>query len=962
MKFRTRFLVLSAPLLAMTYSANGQLLRPNYVLPDFMTTQPEYSRWEYSRWDKFYTPHDNNGTQTRNRNYPDIAAPNGYRAVYIEPDEIGPLGDVAEVPEGSGHFVYVGPFLGDYVWGDQSFAEATASGYTGQLPTNPNPSQPRTIFHAANPSIRQHSTGGFIIGPGYTGNIYSFSTIVSYQLEDSLDYDAGSVVFQFQNQGRDVDMDSIKLRYLNGSTWVEMPATDTIIEREAFASHAGFTFTTRSAAEWNLAGLGIRNYEIVWKAKDTSCSIQEVLLDTTDAYVRDKGLPAKRIFQGTAGTNWNDAANWHDVAGNTSSPRDNANLVLSNGTGLSTGDTTRKVSLLETNLPGNFTVDGTGTIELGTGYRSAASTTPQVTTFNVPVTMTAFNFFNTGANTRVVLNAPFSGNTGFEKTGDGTLDLAGNNSFSGALFVSGGKLNVSGYNSYGGADLDQTYIYLGEITLESSGVLGGSGVPVAIGSTPYEVVGESRPSRLVVKGERTFDRPVDFTGGYNPKYLGFTETGVGAVCSSPVTLHDGTELGIFGTENPTGDVELATPLATDKVTFTDAFSGGATISGAPQTNAVRKTGPGTLVFSGTAKSYKHQTRVEAGTLLLESGTGITGGNGVTVAAGATFTAQGPVNLTASRLTVNGLLDGAGALVRSGNAFISGSGTIAKNLTIDQATTLAPGGSPGLGVLTLAGAQTFGPAGRMEVDVKDTTTAAGHDRVEIQGALALTATQAVPFLIDVRSLAWNGAAGTVADFNGYGNYTWVLATATGGISGFVPEAFGFVTTNFTNTLAGNFSVEVQGQSLVLRYTSNASPATSFAAWAASLPAGLQGANQDGDGDGLANLVEFATGSDGSLPQAAGSLLSLRRVVTGGSALDFTLAEPFRPGVTVKLLGSQTLQAADWELLGIKSGLAAWQGTGVVTEGTAAAGQKPVSIAVPDTGDGKKRFFRLEFRNE
>lgn len=185
------------PLSLAGHSLEAQLLRPNFVTPEFYLDQPEYDHWEYSRWDKFYTPHDVNKTKPQNRNYPDMAAPNGYAVEEVGSDDIGPLGDVAEVSPGQ--YAYVGPFNGEYIWAVQSHAEAVARGYTGVLPTNPNPALPRTIFHADNPSIRQHSSSAFIIGPGYTGNIYSFSSIVSYTLEDSLSYNAGCVVFQFQN-------------------------------------------------------------------------------------------------------------------------------------------------------------------------------------------------------------------------------------------------------------------------------------------------------------------------------------------------------------------------------------------------------------------------------------------------------------------------------------------------------------------------------------------------------------------------------------------------------------------------------------------------------------------------------------------------------------------------------------------------------------------------------------------
>ncbi|GAA5127414.1 autotransporter-associated beta strand repeat-containing protein [Luteolibacter yonseiensis] len=949
--------------------ASAQLLRPRYVIPDFSTSQPEYNNWEYSRWDMFYTPHDQKGTLSQNRNYPDKAAPNGYKVYKVGSDEIGPVGDVAKIGD---KYVYVGAFNGEYVWDTQSHAEAVASGFTGPMPTNPNPTLPRTIFHLDNPSIRQHASSAFIIGPGYTGNIYSFAELVSYTLDDSLAYNAGTVVFQFQNQGRDVDMDTLRLRYVKNGNTTEIPATDLIIEREAFASHAGFTFTTRAAAEWDVSSLGIRSYQIVWKAAGSSCSVQECLLDTADAYVRDKGLPAKRIFLGTNGASWNQASNWRDVAGGTSPPKNGANIELRGGTSLDLGSTTRKVGLLKTQLPGDFTLQGTTPLELGTGLQSATSATPKTIAFNVPVRMTAFNYFDVGANVTVSLNQPFTsappatgftGATGFEKRGDGNLKLAADNSFAGALFVSGGQLTISGKSFYGApgpTELDVTYIYLGELVLESTGTLGVSGVRVELGSTPYEIPGETRPSRLVVKGERVFDRPINFTGGSNPKLLTFTGTGAGSTCSSAITLHDGTELGIFGTETPTGDFSLETPLATDKVRFTGAFTGGDTINHAPTPHSLRKTGAGTVTFAGTNKAYKHRTSVEEGRLVSEAGTGITGGNWISVSQGATFTANGPLTLTGGNLTVNGLLDGSGALTRSGSVVVSGGGHIAKPLTIDASSALAPGN--GLGSITMTGNQTWGPDGHLRFEIGGEGVS---DSVNISGALALTATAANRFFIDLQSLTLSGAAGPVHDFNGYGDFSWRICTASGGITGFDPAAFSVNTAGFTNSLAGNFSVALRGQDLVLVYTATSSPNPSFTTWAASLPAGSQGPADDADHDGVSNLVEFSLGTSGTAVNADGSPLRIRRETTEGighSVLEFSVAEPFRPGVVAQLLQSPSMDSGSWRTVASKSGPAAWQSLGILTEATPAGGRRKLTVRVPDAaGEPPQRFFQLRFRN-
>lgn len=953
------------PVALAAQPVSAQLLRPYFVTPEFSNTQPEYQNWEYTRWDKFYTPHDGNGTLPQNRNYPDMAAPNGYATTEVGSDELGPLGDVARDPNDPSKFIYVGPFNGEFVWSPQNYSDAVSSGFTGALPTNPSPAQPRTIFHTKNPSIRQHSSSAFIIGPGFTGNIYSFSSLVSYTLDDSLDYDAGAVVFQFQNQGRDIDMDSIFLRYTEAGQQIEISATDMIIEREAFASHAGFTFTTRSALEWDLSGKGVRDYQIVWKAAGTSCSVQEILLDTADAYVRDRGLPAKRLFTGAGDSNWDNPLSWEDVAGNKTAPEDHANLVLKGGNSLDIGATTRKVSMLQTELPGDFVINGSNPIELGTGLQSADSETAQLITLNVPVHMTAFNFFDVGANVSVAINGTFSGETGFEKRGTGSLSLAGNNTFTGALFVSGGKLNVSGNNVYGQpGGLDMTYIYLGELELESGGVLGRPNVKVAIGSTPYEVPGESRPSSLVIKGERDFNRPIEFTGGYNPKRLAFTDTGAGAICSAVTTLHNGTELGIFGIEPPTGEFSLDTPLETDQVTFTNTFTGGATLDNTPTPHALHKTGLGKVVFSNTAKAYKHQTKVEQGTLLVEASSAISGGNSIAVNEGALLTAEGPITLTASKLTVNGRLNGAGTIQRAGAVVIGGGGIIEKSLTIDQGTSLSPG--DGVGSLTLEGSQTWGTAGKLTVDVMDAEDSRANDFVDITGTLSLTNTPASPFTIELKSHALAGTAGKVYNFNGYGNYAWTLCSVSEGITGFNAAAFTVNASGFTNTLHGTFSVEQLENSLILKYTANTAPTPSYATWAAALPAGLRGEEQDADGDGVPNLVEFATGTNGNLASDGVPRLTLKRVPDGEhvrSVVDFTLAEPFRPGVVVQLMTSPDLKSETWVPLVTKSGEDAWQGTGVVQEAEASGGKKKYTVTAPDEINGEPvRFFRLRFLNQ
>ncbi|MEM6823042.1 MAG: autotransporter-associated beta strand repeat-containing protein, partial [Verrucomicrobiota bacterium] len=608
---------------ALPLPAQLMLNNPSFFTPFFFTTLPEYNEWEYSHWDRFYTPDDSNGTVAENRNYPEINAPAGYIVRFVGSDTQGPLGDVEETSPGSGVFEYVGPFNGEYEWDEQSYMDAAAAPYNfpNPEPTNSPLANPRTIYHPDNPTIRQLTPGLVITGSGFGGNFYSPFVVASYVLDDSVDYDAGTVVFQFQTQGNITDYNSIKLRYDDNGTMVELSPDDRIIEREGFVSHFGFTFTTRVGVQWNVSGLGIRTYEIVWDAAGTSSSFQAATLHTADGYFQDDGIPSQRTFTANNGTLWTDDLNWLDVQSNQLQPASGANITIQGGSSIDLGGATRHTSLLGFDVTGNFSVTN-GTLQIGTGLEVADATSAQQVDINVPIQMLAHNDFSVGANATLVTNQPISGSTGVLKTGSGTMSLAGNNTFTGALYSAGGTINVSGTNTYGQTGVfavDKTYILGSTVELEPSGVLGGPGVAVVLVGPSSTTI----DSRLVVKGQRTFDRPFEVLSGNNPKTLVFTNTGSGTTCPGILELENELDGGGFGITPEAGTWGIETPLVTDQVTFSGAMSGGTQITGDPSPHEFRKTGLGTLIFSGDDKSYEHMTSVEAGTLELQAGTDIT---------------------------------------------------------------------------------------------------------------------------------------------------------------------------------------------------------------------------------------------------------------------------------------------------------------------------------------------------
>jgi fibronectin-binding autotransporter adhesin len=206
-----------------------------------------------------------------------------------------------------------------------------------------------------------------------------------------------------------------------------------------------------------------------------------------------------------------------------------------------------------------------------------------------------------------------------------------------------------------------------------------------------------------------------------------------------------------------------------------------------------KIGTGTLVLAG-ANSYLGATSVQAGTLRVDGDSSLATG-AVSVASGAT---------------------------------LAGSGTVGGSTTIQSGATLSPGASPG--TLAFTNALTFGTSGNYNWQMLSATGTAGStsawDLVTVGGTLAISATPADPFRINLWTLSGINpdVSGSAANFNATQGYTWKIASATGGISGFAADKFSIRTsaTNGTGGFAnstggGTFSIAQSGNDLNLVFT-------------------------------------------------------------------------------------------------------------------------------------------------
>ncbi len=697
-----------------------------YIEPSWRGTTGEFS-W----WDVLYSPFQN-ATVPNGFNYPDMAAPNG-----------------------------VG-------------GSASSAGFAP--PSNASPGNPFAFWNTANPTLAQTGTASaFIIGAGATGNIYSFSQPTGYSLTDSTTYNLGTVNIQWQTEGSLLNFGSVKL-VANG---VEYLPTNFITEYKGSASAFGFGFTNRGSMQWDLTGLGIKDYTIVFSSRGSSNSFQEFLLDTAPVYA--EATPSTRAWTGTSG-NWSVAGNWGGTL-----PSDRGNIRINSGSGLVLDGTDREISELVLSAPNTFTISGTGGAELqiNTGI-TARPATPQSYTISVPVALGSLNLIEIGDGTSVTLSGGISGDSGFYKFGAGTLNVTGSNSFAGQAIIDGGTTVFGSTGTYSGG----TVIFSGTLKVKgnagaASGTLGTSSSPISIGSGG--TFGEVEAG-LIIDGPFTVAKPIALTTGDDPKKLGGINTGAGAVFSGTITLADAAS-----------GVSLYAESASDLVTFSGAIGGGGA------STVLTKTGAGTIVFSGAAaKNYLSRTEIAAGTL--------------DIASGATLSGTGLVQVqTGAKLLVHGAITGgASARVFVDGGTLAGNGTITRTLSVLNHGTLAPG--DGVGMLNVL-AGSFEGDGRFQLQLKDADLGAGSgwDFLQISGGLNIAATNAQKFTIELDTLTAAGVAGLLEDFVGTNPFSWKIATAADGITGFDASKFALDTSGFLNPFPGTFSVLQTGNDLFVNYS-------------------------------------------------------------------------------------------------------------------------------------------------
>jgi autotransporter-associated beta strand protein len=202
--------------------------------------------------------------------------------------------------------------------------------------------------------------------------------------------------------------------------------------------------------------------------------------------------------------------------------------------------------------------------------------------------------------------------------------------------------------------------------------------------------------------------------------------------------------------------------------------------------------------------------------------------------------------------------GGSAITVESTATLTGTGTAAAPLT--SAGTIAPG--TGIGILSVSGNTIL--TGTLAIEVDGTS----GDKLSVTGDLTLT-----------------GSTLTVSE-SGTGFTSRVIAECTGTLTG-------------TPTAPEGYTVSITGSQLILSKASG----NTYAAWA-TLNAGGGNANEDFDGDGTSNGVEYFMGQTGSTftPNPA--------VVTTGGVSTVTWPRDPDADADFKVQVSTTLAAAGW----------------------------------------------------
>ncbi len=490
---------------------------------------------------------------------------------------------------------------------------------------------------------------------------------------------------------------------------------------------------------------------------------------------------------------------------------------------------------------GGITVDaGAGAVTIGWSDQPLNITLAgaQAWTNNSSNILTIVNNIANGANLLTVagsgdtaLNGVLGGGAGdLAKTDAGTLTLSGTNTYTGTTTITAGTLlttKAAALPGYGSA---------GKVVFSGGTV----GVRVGGGGWTTGEVDTLLTNATMTSGALALDTTnggltqwVAFTTANFGPALGLTKLGANTLTLGQANAYTGVtmlnagtlNLGVAevaGTSGPLGQSVAANPgsivlnggilqySASNQNDYSGRFS-----TAASQQYNVDTNGQNVAWATGLTSPGGSLTKTGTGALTLSN----------------TETYAGATTVSSGILAVNGDIRTSSLTTVQSGATIKGTGTTGA-LTVNG--NLSPGNSPG--TLSSVGTVTFAPGGAYIWEINNATGAQGTnwDALVITGALDITATSGSRFAIDMTGLTLLNAVGVVPNFNKYLPYTWTIASATAGITGFAANKFTLDSSAFTNNNSisgsvspGVFGITTSGNNLQLTYTAAVgAPATAY----------------------------------------------------------------------------------------------------------------------------------------
>lgn len=518
-----------------------------------------------------------------------------------------------------------------------------------------------------------------------------------------------------------------------------------------------------------------------------------------------------------------------------------------------------------------------------------------------------------------VINGIISGSSPVEKTGNASLILGGNNTFTSNVDLIAGYLLGTTTNAFSGAS-SGTYRF--------AGIGQGLGIGTyATGTTEFQndivLTGSSSliffapngtGSTLEITTSSITDQGTSASGAIRLNEKAFAENGYG-ITQTPghgTVKFSGTDFTI--NRNVVG-FSTAFNLELAPADGTQHWTG--VISGTTPSARIIKSGAGSVVLSGDNTSLAGVV-VNAGTLQIGNGgtsgavagaitnnaalvfnrsdalshtTAISGTGSLTKQGGGkltltnTNTYSGPTTVAAGELTVNGSVTASTVTVQGG-ATVGGSGTL-RSLDVTSGGTVAPGdASPG--TLTVSNNAVWQAGGNYAWEIHDATGSAGTgwDSLAITGTLDLTAlSSGNRFNINLASLLeLPNTPGNAIHFNSAQTYTWTIATASGGINGYTgTDQFTVNAAGFTNALTDGWGFRVvrSGNALNLEYACEVC---------------VSGITLSGSPPKNAESVDF--------------IISFTQPVVGVDASDFTLTATGTANATIGSVDASGSPKSEW----------------------------------------------------